>query len=75
MLVLSRKVGESVCIGNDVIVTVTRASAGKVRLAIEAPAGVHIRRNELLHQVPPGPRLGPPARHPLLRRSVLCQLK
>jgi len=48
MLVLSRKVGERIHIGNDVIVTVLSVRGGRIRLGIEAPEGVHIKRHELL---------------------------
>jgi carbon storage regulator len=57
MLVLSRRVGESVRIGDDVVVTVTRAGGGKVRVAIDAPPHVIIRREELMHRAPRLPRL------------------
>lgn len=48
MLVLSRKVGESICIGDGVTVVVTQIRGDRVKLAIEAPAGVRIMRKELL---------------------------
>lgn len=38
MLILSRKIGERVCIGASVVVTVVAARNGKVRLAFDAPA-------------------------------------
>jgi len=47
MLVLSRKAGEKVQIGNGIVVTVTRISGGRVTLAIEAPHDVRILRGEL----------------------------
>lgn len=46
MLVLSRKSGESIQIG-DAVVTVVRSRNGTVRLAIEAPREVPIVRTEL----------------------------
>jgi carbon storage regulator len=48
MLVLSRKIGESVRIGGGVSVTVVKISGGGVRLGINAPEGVEIVREELL---------------------------
>ena len=48
MLVLQRKVGEQIRIGEDVVVTVLKTACGKVSLGVEAPAGYHIRRAELL---------------------------
>lgn len=47
MLVLTRKVGERILIGEDVAITVVRVSQGTVRLGIEAPAATPIVREEL----------------------------
>jgi carbon storage regulator len=47
MLVLTRKVGEVVVIGDGVTVTVLRAEGQRVRLGIGAPECVSIRREEL----------------------------
>lgn len=47
MLVLSRKVGERIRIGNDICVTVVRIAQGGVRLGIEAPEHFTIMREEL----------------------------
>jgi carbon storage regulator len=48
MLVLSRKVGESIQIAGDIKVTVTQVRGGRVRLSIEAPASVRIARREIV---------------------------
>ena len=47
MLVLSRKESEKIHIGNGIVITVTRIKGNSVRLGIEAPKDVHIRRGEL----------------------------
>lgn len=47
MLVLSRKVGQQIQIGDSIIVTVVRVGAQEVRLGIEAPGNVEIVRTEL----------------------------
>ncbi len=47
MLVLSRKVGERILIGNQVTVTVVRITGGGVRLGIEAPKEMAVIREEL----------------------------
>jgi carbon storage regulator len=47
MLVLSRKTNEEICIGPNIYVTVLAIQGGKVRLGIEAPTEVPIRRSEL----------------------------
>ena len=49
MLVLSRKLGESIQIGN-VTVTVVHIDRQRIRLGITAPAGVSIRRGELAEE-------------------------
>jgi carbon storage regulator len=48
MLVLSRKNGERVHIGDDVVLTVLTSRNGCVRLGLEAPADVLILREEAL---------------------------
>jgi carbon storage regulator len=49
MLVLSRKLHETIRIGNDITISVVRIAGNKVRLGITAPDGVTIFREELLH--------------------------
>lgn len=48
MLVLSRKLGEKICIGDNICLTVVDIDRGKVRLGIEAPRSVPVYRQELL---------------------------
>lgn len=48
MLILQRKTGESLSIGEDVLVTVVSIEGSRVRLAISAPSEVSILRSELL---------------------------
>lgn len=48
MLVLSRKLGEKIYIGENVCITVVDIDRGKIRLGIEAPRDVPIYRQELL---------------------------
>jgi len=47
MLVLSRKVGERIWIGENISVTVVRITGGGVRLGIDAPAELPVVREEL----------------------------
>ena len=51
MLVLSRRVGESVVIGDDVTVTVLEVRGDVVRIGIAAPRSVAVNRAELLAEV------------------------
>ena len=47
MLVLSRKSGDSIVIGDSIVVTVLETNKKSTRLGITAPAHVRIRRQEL----------------------------
>lgn len=52
MLVLSRKLGEKILIGDNISITVVDIDRGKIRLGIEAPRSVPVFRQELLPQQP-----------------------
>lgn len=47
MLVLTRKIGERLMIGKDIIVQVKRIAGGRVKIGITAPSDVTIRRAEI----------------------------
>lgn len=47
MLILQRKEGEALFLGDDIEITVLSVDGGKVRLAIQAPKSVPILRSEL----------------------------
>lgn len=47
MLVLSRKEGEVIRVGEDIIIQVVAINAGRVRLGITAPPSVNIDREEV----------------------------
>ena len=51
MLVLSRRVGESIVIGDDVRVTVLEVRGDVVRVGIKAPRAVTVHREELLREL------------------------
>ena len=51
MLVLSRKVGESIVIGGRISVTVVRVEGETVRLGIAAPADVPVHRQEVYDEI------------------------
>ena len=48
MLVLSRKLGEKIVIGDNIVITVVEVRGDKVRLGIEAPSEVPVHRQEVL---------------------------
>ena len=47
MLVLGRKPGEYIMIGEDIMVKVVRSDSGDLRLAIDAPKHINITRGEI----------------------------
>jgi carbon storage regulator len=47
MLVLSRKVGESIVIDGDIVISVSSVQGGRVKLCIDAPRDKRISRGEL----------------------------
>ena len=47
MLVLSRKRGEQLMIGDDIVVTVVECNGSRIKIGIEAPDDVRIVRGEL----------------------------
>jgi len=51
MLVLSRRVGESVVIGDDVTITILEVRSDVIRIGIDAPRSVAVNRAELLVQL------------------------
>ena len=51
MLVITRKTGERICIGDDVTVTVLDVAGSSARLGIEAPGDVRVYRYEIWVQV------------------------
>lgn len=51
MLILTRREGESIIMGNDVIVTVSEVRGNQVRLGIQAPRSLQIHRAEVYEQV------------------------
>jgi carbon storage regulator len=51
VLVLSRKQGESVVIGNDILVTVLEVRGDQIRLGIDAPRSITVHRQEVYIQV------------------------
>ena len=47
MLGLSRRIGERICIGNGIVVTVLGTVGGRVRLGVEAPVDIPVDRQEV----------------------------
>jgi carbon storage regulator len=51
MLILTRRVGETLMIGNDVTVTVVAVNGNQVRIGISAPKDVAVHREEIFEKV------------------------
>ena len=51
MLTLTRKIGESVCIGDDIKIVVKEVKGKQVRLGIVAPREVYVCREELYDRI------------------------
>ncbi len=51
MLILTRKVGESIMIGESVEVKVLGLRAGQVKIGIEAPKDLRVHREEIFNRI------------------------
>ena len=51
MLILTRRVGETVVIGNDVTVTVLGVKGNQVRLGVNAPREITVHREEIFERI------------------------
>ena len=51
MLILTRKTGESINIGNDIKITIVSIDGGQVRIGIDAPKDVIIHREEIYKKI------------------------
>jgi carbon storage regulator len=75
MLILARRPGERVVIGDEILVTVMEVSASTVRLGIEAPRGVSIFREEIWLAVKEENRAAAEAQADALPSGPLEELK
>ena len=51
MLVLTRKLGEGITIGDDVTITIVEMKGGHVRIGIDAPKNMKIYRQEVFNRI------------------------
>jgi carbon storage regulator len=76
MLVLTRRPGESITIGDEIIVTVVSASGGQVRLGITAPRTVQVLREEIYRAMQEENRAAAHGlRHPRQLEGILTRLR
>lgn len=78
MLVLSRKIGESIVIGGDIVLTVIGQQGDRIKLGFEAPKHVTIHRQEVFVKVQAeeNARDGPPrdVPHPNMRLAAIAEM-
>jgi len=51
MLILTRRVGESLMVGDDVTITVLGVKGNQVRVGVKAPKDVAVHREEILNRI------------------------
>lgn len=51
MLIVSRKEGQSILIGDDIEITISKVSEGNVKIGIKAPKDMVVLRSELIKEI------------------------
>lgn len=51
MLILTRRIGETLMVGDDVKVTVLNIQGGQVRIGVDAPKQVEVHREEIYSRI------------------------
>ena len=65
MLILTRRAGESLRIGDDVILNVLEMGGGQVRIGVTAPKHISVHREEIYERIQRGEPLAPKAPIPV----------
>lgn len=51
MLILTRRIGEKLMIGEDVTITIMAAKGNQIRIGIEAPRDIQVHREEIFQRI------------------------
>jgi len=51
MLVLTRKIGEAIAVGDEIFIRVLEIKSGQVKLGVEAPNHITVHREEVYHRI------------------------
>lgn len=54
MLILTRNSGDTLCIGDDITVTVLAVNGGQVKIGVNAPRNVDVHREEIYQRIQAG---------------------
>jgi len=60
MLILTRRVGESLMVGDDITITVLGVKGNQVRIGVNAPKDVAVHREEIFNRIHEGEDAPPP---------------